>query len=214
MIKVYKNGRRAGNSAALLCAAAVAALCCGCWNSFDDAVAEAIHKECSFSRAGSFTDSRDGQIYKTVNFGGCFTWMAENLNYQTDDSWCYYGNADSDCVKYGRSYTWDAAMKACPAGWHLPASGEWNMLTTAVAGGDETAGTALKSKPPDSDGTDDFGFSAMSGCWWTTWEDRSDRGAGYRCMSTGSAHVDGGDLDLSYSSRDKSSTLSVRCVQD
>lgn len=30
--------------------------------------------------------------------------MAENLNYKTENSYCY-GNADSNCVKYGRFWS-------------------------------------------------------------------------------------------------------------
>src|SRR5574344_1600153 len=125
------------------------------------------------------TDARDKQVYKTVKIG-TQTWMAQNLNYAVDSSWCYGNSADS-CAKYGRLYTWTAAMGvdtahnrvllgdsvnhqgACPAGWHVPTSGEWATLETAV-GGSDTAGTKLKSTGgwySSGNGTDSYGFSAL-----------------------------------------------------
>ena len=149
---------------------------------------------------GSLTDSRDDQTYKTITIG-TQTWMAENLNYaytgvpykvdgNTSDSisWCY-DNDPANCAKYGRLYTWAAAMDSvgtwsansqgcgcssvctpnypvrgiCPEGWHLPDEEEFMTLLTAV-GGVLTAGIKLKSTSGwnnDGDGTDAFGFSAL-----------------------------------------------------
>ena len=130
---------------------------------------------------GTMTDSRDGQTYKTVTIG-TQTWMAENLNYAYTDvpykqgnytsdstSWCYKDDANN-CSKYGRLYTWAAAMDSvgtwstngkgcgygttcsptypvrgvCPEGWHLPTEAEFETLFTAV-GGESIAGQKLKS---------------------------------------------------------------------
>jgi uncharacterized protein (TIGR02145 family)/uncharacterized repeat protein (TIGR02543 family) len=126
----------------------------------------------------TFTDTRDNKTYKSVTIGSQ-TWMAENLNYQTaDSSWCYGGSADS-CNKYGRLYTWSAAMQgasssitkpsgvrgACPVGWHLPSRAEWEELVTFV-GGSSTAGNYLKSTGGwynNGSWADTYGFSALPG---------------------------------------------------
>lgn len=113
------------------------------------------------SNVGTMTDSRDGKTYKTVKIGSQI-WMAENLNYRTRDSYCYEDKI-SNCDKYGRLYTWDAAITACPSGWHLPSHAEWETLVTAV-GGESGAGTKLKSTSgwlKDGNGSDSFGFSAL-----------------------------------------------------
>ena len=110
---------------------------------------------------GTLTDERDGKTYKTVEIG-TQTWMAENLNYEADFSFCY-NNKPENCAKYGRLYIWEAAMNSCPAGWGLPSLEEFLVLV-ANAGGREVAGKVLKSTEGWKDGgngTDDYGFSAL-----------------------------------------------------
>ena len=122
-------------------------------------------------KIGSMTDPRDGQTYKTVRIGSQ-TWMAENLNYETEDSYCWWGWSDSvcteygqgPCIKYGRIYSWNDAKDACPPGWHLPTPMEWYALFSEV-GGLQAASRTLKSTSGWADGengTDDFGFTVMA----------------------------------------------------
>ena len=61
---------------------------------------------------GSMTDARDGNTYKTVTInldGTSQTWLAENLNYATDNSYCYMGDS-SACSAYGRFYSFIDAL--------------------------------------------------------------------------------------------------------
>jgi uncharacterized protein (TIGR02145 family) len=109
----------------------------------------------------SMTDSRDGQTYKTVKIGSQ-TWMAQNLNYEMDYSYCF-GDDTANCDKYGRLYKWNAANSACPEGWYLPSMAEWDTLFSIV-GGDSTAGKVLKSTSSwdaCGDGTDAVSFSVL-----------------------------------------------------
>ena len=123
---------------------------------------------------GELVDERDGKTYRTVKIGDQ-VWMAENLNYEMPWSYCYDG-LDSNCIRYGRLYQWTEAEYACPVGWHLPDSSEWNTLIASV-GGEKDAGRLLKSTTGwdifyvddemiyDDNGTDAFGFSALPAGW-------------------------------------------------
>lgn len=118
---------------------------------------------------GSFTDSRDGQTYKTTSFkdtltGKTVTWMAQNLNYKVDGSYAYDDN-ETNRKELGLLYTWAAAKKACPSGWHLPTDSEWARLVSQF-GGTDKAGEALKSIKgwnEDGNGTNSSGFDAFPG---------------------------------------------------
>ena len=153
-------------------------------------------------------DSRDGQTYKIITIGRQ-TWMAENLNYETEDSYCY-GNSSYYCNKYGRLYTWGTAMDSagiwsrngkgcgynvkvcastspvrgvCPDGWHLPSQTEWDMLISTV-GGLSSAYIMLASKSDWRNGgfysEDAYSFAALpAGCMCWGHHYNSDNYNGY-----------------------------------
>ena len=115
----------------------------------------------SDNKNGELVDSRDGQTYKTVVIGSQ-TWMAQNLNYEAENSYCY-DDDDSYCAMYGRLYTWSAASAACPSGWHLPSKDEWETLIATV-GGETIAATTLKSTSGwenEGIGSNESGFSCL-----------------------------------------------------
>ena len=166
--------------------------------------------------SNTFTDSRDGKVYKKVKIGSQ-TWMAQNLNYAAEGSKCY-GNNAGNCDKYGRLYDWNTAKKACPAGWHLATDAEWTALEN-YAGGRLTAGTKLMSSAGwkglggNGIGTDNYGFSALpgggeNGRWWSATEYIIAKYVGSWYMLYFREYVDISEMS------DKTNLNSVRCVQD
>ncbi len=168
-----------------------------------------------------------GQTYKTVVIG-TQTWMAENLNYNTNTtgSKCY-NNDETNCTKYGRLYNWETAMTVCPSGWHLPSDSEWDALIVAV-GGSLIAGKKLKADSPlwdnNGKGTDDFGFAALPGgyfssngrfeainiscnLWVSTEYQDNPNYANFRLIGRSGNDVISADILKSW-------YYSVRCVQD
>ncbi|MBR4349022.1 MAG: fibrobacter succinogenes major paralogous domain-containing protein [Fibrobacter sp.] len=177
---------------------------------------------------GELMDERDGQTYKTVKIGDQ-VWTAQNLNYETENSWCGGGSetTEGDCSVYGRIYTWEVSKSVCPTGWHLPDTTEWKTLFTAV-GGELAAGQVLKSTSGwhYSKGTDAFGFSALpAACrnFEVRWGDcRNEGDKAYFWSSTEDGSNRAYLIDLYYNNGDyarierdyKSYAFSVRCLQD
>ena len=172
-----------------------------------------------------------GQTYKTVKINSQ-TWMAENLNYEAENSRCYDNNPDN-CAKYGRLYKWETAMNVCPKGWHLPNNEDWNKLLRFVDGDttsenlyeSPTAGKHLKAAKGWNDGgngTDYYGFSALPG--GTGFSDGSFSRAGFYGRWCSASEQDSTNAYLRLMGHihdyafwhiyDKSLLFSVRCLQD
>jgi uncharacterized protein (TIGR02145 family) len=63
-------------------------------------------------------------------------WMTANLNVDASQSYCY-DDAEPNCRRYGRLYTWESAQQVCPSlgeSWRLPTDGEWRQMTKHYGG--------------------------------------------------------------------------------
>ena len=137
-------------------------------------IADADHLFCA-EFENKTTEEKTYQVYKYTTIevkdkDYSETWMAENVNYKTDDSYCYNG-ADKNCKTYGRLYAWDDAQNVCPNGWRMPSLDEWHILFDVVGGtsADNISGKVLKSvegwkyDSPATTGSDKYGFTALPG---------------------------------------------------
>lgn len=171
----------------------------------------------------SFVDSRDGNQYD-VYFIRSKAWMAENLKYVVDDSFCYDGK-ESNCEIYGRLYTWPAAMDVatngcrdgrvcgvaqpvrgiCPENWVLPDSAAWKSLAKATSSQIKDLKIQKAGYTCDMCSSYDLGIGARL---WSSTE--AGQYYAYRATFYSSKfeapHVDWDDL--------KTAALSVRCVMD
>jgi uncharacterized protein (TIGR02145 family) len=176
-------------------------------------------------RKNYLSDTRDGQLYRTITIGDQ-NWMAENLNYKADSgSWCYNNN-DSNCTLYGRLYDWEIATIVCPKDWHLPTDDDWSDLSKSVAIADnDVDGTKLKATSlwnGKGSGNDDFGFTALPGGarnpdstyfglgnygnWWSLPEKKTNFSWARTLIYN--------QTDLIRWDRDLKGSFSVRCVKD
>lgn len=124
----------------------------------------------------------EGERYKTVQIGSQL-WMAENFKSEFTPEGrplkgvAAYEKDERHVPVYGRLYTHEAAVQACPRGWRLPTPLDLETLfMTLPSLSDESAngmrhvaGSLLKStgtlswRPSSTPGLDSAGFSAMPG---------------------------------------------------
>ena len=170
---------------------------------------------------------RDGVEYRTVSIKEqC--WMQENLRYvPSEGKTMCYGGEQSNCTKYGLLYDFKAANLACPTGWRLPTSDEYEALAEYSMEGAPLyeAGAHFKATSgwTTENGDDFLEFTALPGgkcseeqtClnvgklgyWWTSTENV--KNMSHLVLSLN------GDSD-SYSAitkMDNDQFISVRCVK-
>ena len=201
------------------------------------------------SYCGIVTDI-DGNEYGTVLIGNQ-VWMSENLKVTkykdgtaiptghsnsvwsnlSSGAYAVYDDDDVNTDTYGFLYNWyavDDSRIIAPDGWHVPTDDEWTTLTdylggTSVSGGKmKETGTEHWSSP-NTDATNESGFTALpggyryfngnyihqgySGYFWSSTEYNGRGSAWYRLL-----YYDGSDV--SRSNYYKECGFSLRCVRD
>lgn len=171
---------------------------------------------------GQICDTRDYQIYKTV-FIDNETWMAQNMNYQTGNSWCYNDKSEN-CDKYGRLYDWNTAKSVCPEGWHLPTIGAIDSLIDhAGKFHDNDVEKGLKStegwNSPEENGDDYWHFSVIPGGGWDSKFEYQGEGTAAYFWSNTEEESQVWIWSIGYAAElkwkdNKDSRLSVRCQKN
>jgi uncharacterized protein (TIGR02145 family) len=103
--------------------------------SFGAAACSTSNATVAESRAPS-PESRLATITSSKRMPDGRQWTTENLDVITDQSYCY-DNAESNCRRYGRLYTWESAERACRSlggGWRLPTNDEWRQMAKHYGG--------------------------------------------------------------------------------
>ena len=186
---------------------------CTSWQPAVDSILGAKEFETRCPVFESFVDNRDDKTYKVKEINGT-RWFVENLNFAIEENSMCYDREDENCATYGRLYTQEAAVTACPEGTHLATDDDWKMLEI-FAGGANEAAVRLRSN-----GSDDYAFTATFGGYankngisvimgegayfWTSKDVGDGRGIARSIFAT--------DKEVSSIPVDKKFWLSVRCV--
>lgn len=159
-----------------------------------------------------FTDARDGQKYHYIEVNEAL-WMAQNLNFESEGSYCYDG-VQAQCDDFGRLYSWEAAMQSCPDGWRLPDDEDWKRLIWGY-GGVDNAGRELKEGGVSGfnalmagyrDKNNFYGKIDSSAYFWSSTE-QNENYASFRGMYHNYDNIG----PYTYT---KADAFSVRCIKD
>jgi uncharacterized protein (TIGR02145 family) len=89
-----------------------------------------------FAHRSAKDQQASGSVHSFKSMPDGRRWTTENLTVDIDGSHCY-NDAPSNCVRYGRLYTWDSAQRGCQSlgdGWRLPTNDEWRQLAKHYGG--------------------------------------------------------------------------------
>ena len=77
-----------------------------------------------------------GPTYSSRRMADGKQWTTRNVDVNITSSHCYE-DAELNCSRYGRLYTWESARRACELlgdGWRLPTDDEWRQMAKRYGG--------------------------------------------------------------------------------
>lgn len=90
----------------------------------------------SLDRLSAQDQKASGSMYSAKRMADGKQWTTQNLNVNTVQSYCY-DDAEVNCRRYGRLYTWESARRGCQLlgdGWRLPTNHEWREMAKQYGG--------------------------------------------------------------------------------
>jgi uncharacterized protein (TIGR02145 family) len=104
-------------------------------------------------------------VYSSKRMADGKEWTAHNLDVNTVPSYCYE-DAELNCRRYGRLYTWESARRVCQSlgyGWRLPTEDEWRQMAKHYGGVSEDSDDKGKESYRALSAGGNSGFVAMLG---------------------------------------------------
>ncbi len=90
----------------------------------------------SLQRLSAQVQKAPGTMYSTKRMADGNQWTTRNVDVKTTSSYCYE-DAELNCSRYGRLYTWESARRVCELlgdGWQLPTDDEWRQMAKRYGG--------------------------------------------------------------------------------
>src|SRR5579864_9369032 len=179
----------------------------------------------SWERLSAQNQKASGTMHSSKRMADGKQWTTHNLDVNTMPSYCYE-DAEVNCRRYGRLYTWESARQGCQSlgdGWRLPTDGEWRQMAKHYGGVSEDSAEKGKGAYKALLAGGDSGFNALlgggrsadgqyarleaHGFYWTASESDSGTGWFYNFGRGGQAlHRQSGG--------EKQRAFSVRCVRE
>ena len=179
----------------------------------------------SLERLSAQDQKASGTMHSSKRLADGKQWTAHNLDVNIVPSYCYE-DAEVNCRRYGRLYTWESAQRVCESlrdGWRLPTDEEWRQMAKHYGGvsedSDDKGKTAYKALLAGGSAgfdallgggrSDDGEYARLEahGFYWTATEIDAAHGWSYNFGRGGQAlHRQSGG--------EKQRAFSVRCVRE